>query len=379
MFTELLLLDEPTVGVDPILRTRIWDILIHFTEHEKMTVIITTHYIEETRRSHMIGFMRRGHILAEDSPSTLIHRYHVNNLEDVFYRLCVAQKRQSKLWKRTLSKKRGLFRFNEMAADIDDNLVDYTSSADSSEQQQQDSSKQIKSNKNNNRKVPGNGYHWCTILNAVTRKILIQSIRQPSAIFAQFILPLISLLLFCVCIGSTPRDVGIAIVNLENPPYLSERFISLIDQSVLKLYNYTDLEHALDAVRRQKLIGVLFFQSDFSDALIQRSDMDEAIDEKLVELSTIKLFADLSNKVLVVTVMRSLDTTIMKFLENVSDDLGFSQAFFKPPIRVEEVIFGHYGGSDYFAIREYGVPGILIILTYSCAFGLTLMVLTGNE
>lgn len=347
--------------MDPILRTRIWDILIHFTEQERMTVIITTHYIEETRRSHMIGFMRRGHILAEDSPSTLIHRYHVNNLEDVFYKLCVAQKRQSKLWKRTLSKKRGLFRFTEMAADIDDNLVD-----------QQESEQPFKSFQR-----PGN--HWGAKLNAVTRKILIQSIRQPSAIFAQFILPLVSLLLFCVCIGSTPRDVRIAVVNLENPPYLSERFISLVDQSVLKIRNETSLDQALEAVRRQELIGVLFFEKDFSDNLIRRSEMDQVIDERIVESSTIRLFADLTNKVVLVTVMRSLDTTILKFLNDVSEELGLAQAFFNPPIRVEEVIFGEYGGSDYFAVREYGVPGILIILTYSCAFGLTLMVLTGTS
>lgn len=46
---ELLILDEPTVGVDPMLRSRIWDYLHDITQKTGVTVIITTHYIEEAR------------------------------------------------------------------------------------------------------------------------------------------------------------------------------------------------------------------------------------------------------------------------------------------------------------------------------------------
>lgn len=51
---ELLILDEPTVGVDPVLRQSIWDHLVHITSSGKRTVIITTHYIEETRQAHVV-------------------------------------------------------------------------------------------------------------------------------------------------------------------------------------------------------------------------------------------------------------------------------------------------------------------------------------
>lgn len=51
---ELLILDEPTVGVDPILRQSIWDHLVHITKDGNKTIIITTHYIEETRRVAII-------------------------------------------------------------------------------------------------------------------------------------------------------------------------------------------------------------------------------------------------------------------------------------------------------------------------------------
>jgi ABC-type multidrug transport system ATPase subunit len=50
---ELLILDEPTVGVDPILRERIWDHLVEVTSKASMAVIITTHYIEEARQANL--------------------------------------------------------------------------------------------------------------------------------------------------------------------------------------------------------------------------------------------------------------------------------------------------------------------------------------
>lgn len=51
---ELLILDEPTVGVDPVLRNSIWNHLVEITSSGSKTVIITTHYIEETRQAHMV-------------------------------------------------------------------------------------------------------------------------------------------------------------------------------------------------------------------------------------------------------------------------------------------------------------------------------------
>lgn len=51
---ELLILDEPTVGLDPVLRQNIWDHLMSLAAQGK-TIIITTHYIEEARQAHMVS------------------------------------------------------------------------------------------------------------------------------------------------------------------------------------------------------------------------------------------------------------------------------------------------------------------------------------
>lgn len=90
---ELLILDEPTVGVDPLIRNNIWEHLVEITGSGKQTVIITTHYIEETRQAHLIGLMRGGRFLAEEAPDMLLQRYGCDSLEDVFLKLAVKQNR----------------------------------------------------------------------------------------------------------------------------------------------------------------------------------------------------------------------------------------------------------------------------------------------
>lgn len=89
---ELLILDEPTVGVDPLLRQSIWNYLCNLVSTCRTTVIITTHYIEEAKQANTIGLMRSGRLLAEDSPANLLKLHHCISLEDVFLKLCMKDK-----------------------------------------------------------------------------------------------------------------------------------------------------------------------------------------------------------------------------------------------------------------------------------------------
>lgn len=88
---ELLILDEPTVGLDPMLREKIWNFLIDSTRSSKLAVIITTHYIEEATLANRIGMMRNGILLAEDSPKNIMATLNRTSLEDAFLELCVRQ------------------------------------------------------------------------------------------------------------------------------------------------------------------------------------------------------------------------------------------------------------------------------------------------
>lgn len=86
---SLLILDEPTVGLDPVLRQKIWDFMLNVVKTRSTSIIITTHYIDEAKHADCVGFMRNGILLAEDSPSEIKNRHQSDNLDEVFLNLCL--------------------------------------------------------------------------------------------------------------------------------------------------------------------------------------------------------------------------------------------------------------------------------------------------
>jgi ABC-type multidrug transport system ATPase subunit len=86
---KLLILDEPTVGIDPLLREILWNYFERLTANQGKTIIVTTHYVDETRKCHQIGFMRHGKILVQNSPETILKDYRSSTLEDAFLAICM--------------------------------------------------------------------------------------------------------------------------------------------------------------------------------------------------------------------------------------------------------------------------------------------------
>ena len=80
---ELLFLDEPTVGIDPQLRVTFWE-HFHRLNDQGVTIIVSSHVMDEAERCHRLGLMRDGRILAEGSPEELRQRTGTSNLEDAF-------------------------------------------------------------------------------------------------------------------------------------------------------------------------------------------------------------------------------------------------------------------------------------------------------
>ena len=69
---ELIFLDEPTAGVDPISRRAFWDLLYSLVA-EGITVFVTTHYMDEAERCHRLAFIQRGKIIAKGTPEEIKH------------------------------------------------------------------------------------------------------------------------------------------------------------------------------------------------------------------------------------------------------------------------------------------------------------------
>jgi ribosome-dependent ATPase len=81
---EMLILDEPTSGVDPIARDQFWQLLIELSRKDGVTIFVSTHFMNEAARCDRIALMDAGRVLAIDSPAALVRSRKAATLEDAF-------------------------------------------------------------------------------------------------------------------------------------------------------------------------------------------------------------------------------------------------------------------------------------------------------
>ncbi len=81
---EILILDEPTSGVDPVARDVFWQIMIDLARNDNVTIFVSTHFMNEAMRCDRISLMHAGRVLVSDAPAALIGKRGAKNLEDTF-------------------------------------------------------------------------------------------------------------------------------------------------------------------------------------------------------------------------------------------------------------------------------------------------------
>nr|WP_199484698.1 ribosome-associated ATPase/putative transporter RbbA [Legionella drancourtii] len=86
---EILILDEPTSGVDPIARDAFWQTIIELSRHDKVTIFISTHFMNEAERCDRISLMHEGRVLASGPPTALVEESKTKTLEDAFIKFLV--------------------------------------------------------------------------------------------------------------------------------------------------------------------------------------------------------------------------------------------------------------------------------------------------
>jgi ribosome-dependent ATPase len=81
---EMLILDEPTSGVDPLARDRFWELLIDLSRNQGVTIFVSTHFMNEAERCDRISLMDSGRVLVTNTPAGLINAREVATLEEAF-------------------------------------------------------------------------------------------------------------------------------------------------------------------------------------------------------------------------------------------------------------------------------------------------------
>lgn len=86
---ELLILDEPTSGVDPVARDNFWRLLIDLSRNDGVTIFISTHFMNEALRCDRMSMMHAGKVLDSDTPQNLIKKQGTTTLEEAFIKYLI--------------------------------------------------------------------------------------------------------------------------------------------------------------------------------------------------------------------------------------------------------------------------------------------------
>ncbi|WP_058910561.1 ribosome-associated ATPase/putative transporter RbbA [Entomohabitans teleogrylli] len=81
---EMLILDEPTSGVDPVARDMFWQLMVDLSRQDQVTIFISTHFMNEAERCDRISLMHAGKVLASDTPQNLVKQRAAPDLESAF-------------------------------------------------------------------------------------------------------------------------------------------------------------------------------------------------------------------------------------------------------------------------------------------------------
>ncbi|CAG2175777.1 unnamed protein product [Oppiella nova] len=369
---RLLILDEPTVGVDSLIRQRIWAYLENISKNDGVTIIVTTHYIEEAKSSSFVGFVSNGYLLAQSSPQQLMdqHRvktleetpfpsdvtqpiavqrgegspqqlmdqYRVKTLEEVYYKLAIIRRRSRRMSLNPLL-------FNE----------------------ERDAQEVETENKKFNKSVANDRFLSLDRMSALLWRNYLKLTRSPLMFICFYILTALIITLMSLVFNQNFNDLPIAIYNGEQPPELTDLFMQHIDKHIIDVKLYNSSQEAMESVISGNSIMSLEFSTNFSLGVDERFQSPQDVSEQAILDSQVKLVVDMSRPITTGVANLALLKTLNSFIKNYSLALDYNPMAYTLPFDFNAI---YYSFDPSF--KDFIAPGMLLAIQY----GLN-MVLTG--
>lgn len=382
----LLILDEPTVGVDPLLRQSIWHYLVTLTHREAISVIITTHYIEEARLADLVGLMRQGRMLAQAVPDDLMQKHGMLTLEEVFLKLCMADNHHNNHVAPGTPTENGAVLVPASAVEAAAAANGKAMAASKETLAANSMTHLVRSNsvepgvfqelseKHDVRKKEPFLDSWFRTWALVVKSLTRLHRNLPVLLFT-FLVPSIQVVLFCLCIGSDPFELQVAIVNQETHPLLSVAFLRRLDNTTLSQIPYSNLDAALGAVREGSAWGVIAIGANFSAALHYRFFLGVNADNRTIEDSSINVYLDMTNQQIGYTLQKSIFEAFSSFSADILQRMNKNPALAQLPVVIKAPVYG----VDKPSFTEFMAPGIIISITYIMAVGLTAISIVSEQ
>ncbi|KAM7364217.1 ABC transporter oskyddad isoform 1-T2 [Cochliomyia hominivorax] len=408
---ELLILDEPTVGVDPVLRQSIWDHLVDITKNGNTTVIITTHYIDECAQAHVIGLLRGGRMLAEESPQYLRQQYNAESLEEVFLKLSVLQnmgKRRRSSIAQEIVEQVAVPAISNPALDLSDEQNPAEISGEFGDNISMSSAVRdpISSSATPAPPLPPEQItptsFWYNLhvmrshhLHALIWKNFLWMMRNVGIMLFIVGLPVVQIVLFCYAIGHDPTGLKIAVSNHEmteemimqqhcpvrmgcNQTMLSCRYLDMLvkNKSMVVTYTSSD-EEANEMVRRGFAWGSLVFSSNYTESLVERTENGRYTDDATVESSDLNVRLDMSNQQISTLLYRDLQYAFFSFVENILIDCDLNPKLGRVPVDWNSPIYGFNNPN----FTDFAAPGVILTIIFFLSVAITsgAMLIERNE
>uniref|UniRef100_A0A8C7KMG8 ATP-binding cassette, sub-family H, member 1 n=1 Tax=Oncorhynchus kisutch TaxID=8019 RepID=A0A8C7KMG8_ONCKI len=340
---QLLILDEPTVGVDPVLRAKIWQHLVEIVKTGKVSVVITTHYIEEARQANVVGLMRNGRMLAEGEPETLMKQNSAATLEKAFLQLCETSDQVGS--KHSTYPQGGVLESGQSLESGRDESLPILGAGSGPVEELPKYSADWKV------RVRHVMPKWRNIA-ALIIKTTVRMKRMPGSLFFQFLLPVMQISLMCLCIGGDPKGIQVAVVNNEtSSSSFSQSLLSFLDNSSVQQVNLSHAE-AFAGAYNGEYWAVIGFGNNFTSYLTKRM-IQRQVSKEVVDGGSVHVWLDLTN--------RQIALMLQKKIKDAFEVHQSSLFFFEEPI---------YGSmnSDF---TTFVTPGAVLSITFYLAVGLT--------
>lgn len=344
---SILLLDEPTVGVDPPLRRSIWNYLYMMANEKNKSIIVTTHHIEEAHMANTVGLMLNGRLIEEDPPNVLLERHQCPTLEKVYLKLCVKQSQTDeseievytgkKLMSPTVNQQQndGIEIHNQMCrndtekTDCRDRLVKNTDQVNHFHTDALWGKSKATNKIASSWQAPNIRKIYMVIL-----KQMYLLIRNPAFLIIQFGFPVTLITLCALLIGRPLFGLPIGVVNQDYKEF-GDLYLNSLNNITILQVNYNKYEDAFQDSLDGKTWGVINIGSNFTDAINDRYYAESLPDELTINLSSIGISLDLSNPHVAYTLNTELLTAYQRFLKVAFPRLGLNPTLGDIPIKLK--------------------------------------------
>ncbi|GAB6022186.1 hypothetical protein CHUAL_006321 [Chamberlinius hualienensis] len=353
---ELLILDEPTVGVDPLLRQKIWKHLYSLASEQSVSIVVTTHYIEEARMAHNVGLMLNGRLLIQSPPEELIIKYQCSTLEEAFFQLCLTDEQQE------IDGNRSETENSLLALQVDD-----CSSSSSEKKNQNDFDTPATMTKSNSRAASANRqFLSLDRLLALTIKNFYFSVRHPATILMQvFIVPL-TFSVFALSIGKAPFGIEVGIVNHDKSE-LSHLYIDSLNKHLVRPVHFDSYDEAIKATEDGLLAAALYLNPNFTDSIIEKYSHTVLADDQIIADSKINLVLDLTDKQVAISISQEILKAFQTFSKFILNRVGINPALADLPLNYHTNVDSVLD----FEFDQFLLPGFLISIVFFTNLGTT--------